>query len=120
MDQVRQYGPPPNPAKLSDSRATGYVNEHGDESWELDALEPAVLTALIQDNVLALRAEDIWDAEEEREGAAKAQLKQCSEKWEQGVSSAGMIVRQKRDAAGGPHSDRVYASPLIPIWAAKI
>ena len=30
---------PPNPAKLTDSRCEGYMAEHGDESWELDALE---------------------------------------------------------------------------------
>ncbi len=48
MDQVEQYGPPPNPAKLSDSRATGYIEKFGESSWELDALEPATLNKLIQ------------------------------------------------------------------------
>ncbi len=33
MAQVRQYNPPPNPAKITDSRATKYIEEHGDESW---------------------------------------------------------------------------------------
>ena len=37
MDQVQQYAPPPNPAKITDSRAVGYIAIHGDESWELDA-----------------------------------------------------------------------------------
>jgi len=40
MDQVELYGPPPNPAKLTDSRCEAYMEEHGNESWELDALEP--------------------------------------------------------------------------------
>ena len=35
MDQIRQYNPPPNPAKITDSRSTSYINEYGDESWEL-------------------------------------------------------------------------------------
>jgi hypothetical protein len=48
MDQVEQYGPPPNPAKITDSRASAYIAEFGDESWELDALEPAVLAALVR------------------------------------------------------------------------
>lgn len=39
-DQIDQYNPPPNPAKSTDSRFQGYMDEHGDESWELDALEP--------------------------------------------------------------------------------
>lgn len=38
MDQVELYNPPPNPAKLTDCRATKYIEEYGDESWELDAL----------------------------------------------------------------------------------
>lgn len=48
MDQVEQYDPPPNPAKLTDSRAEGYIEEYGDDSWELDALDPATLDALVQ------------------------------------------------------------------------
>jgi hypothetical protein len=35
MEQVEQYNPPPNPAKISDSRANGYIAEFGNESWEL-------------------------------------------------------------------------------------
>ena len=48
MDQVRQYNPPPNPAKLSDSRSDIYIAEFGGESWELDALEPNVLAGLVR------------------------------------------------------------------------
>jgi hypothetical protein len=48
MEQIRQYDPPPNPVKTTDSRAEGYQAEYGDESWELDALEPAVLVSLIE------------------------------------------------------------------------
>jgi hypothetical protein len=48
MDQVKQYGPPPNPAKIADSRADAYIAEFGNESWELDALEPSVLADLVR------------------------------------------------------------------------
>ena len=51
MDQIRQYDPPPNPAKMSDSRGTGYVSLYGSQSWELDALPPDVLADLIQSNI---------------------------------------------------------------------
>lgn len=47
-DQIEQYQPPPNPAKMSDSRASAYVAEFGYESWELDALEPSVIADLIR------------------------------------------------------------------------
>ena len=60
MDQVQQYGPPPNPAKTTDSRAADYIAEYGNDSWELDALEPAVLTQLIQDEVDSIRDMDLW------------------------------------------------------------
>lgn len=33
MNQVEQYEPPPNPAKITDSRANAYIAEFGDESW---------------------------------------------------------------------------------------
>jgi len=51
MDQVEQYNPPPNPAKLTDSRCRAYIEEYGSESWELDALDPRTIAALIRDEV---------------------------------------------------------------------
>ena len=48
MEQVRQYNPPPNPAKMTDPRAGGYVSEHGNESWEVDALRPDILARIVQ------------------------------------------------------------------------
>jgi hypothetical protein len=48
MAQVKEYNPPPNPAKMSDSRAQGYVDKHGAESWEVDALPPDVLSKIIR------------------------------------------------------------------------
>jgi hypothetical protein len=48
MAQVEHYKPPPNPAKLSDSRAAKYVAEHGAHSWEVDALPPNVLSDIIR------------------------------------------------------------------------
>jgi hypothetical protein len=47
MDQIERYNPPPNPAKLTDSRANGYIARYGSSSWELDALEPTVLARLV-------------------------------------------------------------------------
>jgi hypothetical protein len=48
MDQVRKHKPPPNPAKMSDSRAAAYVEKFGDKSWEVDALPPNVLARIIR------------------------------------------------------------------------
>lgn len=60
MDQVEEYNPPPNPAKITDSRAYGYIEQYGNESWELDALEPQMLTSLIRDEVTAYRDDDLY------------------------------------------------------------
>lgn len=51
-DQINQYNPPTNPAKFSDPRGTGYVNKHGRYSWEVDALEPKVLSEIIEKNIV--------------------------------------------------------------------
>lgn len=48
MAQVEQYNPPPNPAKITDPRATAYIRRHGDSSWEVDALPPEVLSGIIR------------------------------------------------------------------------
>lgn len=46
--QVKEYDPPPNPAKITDPRAKGYIAEFGDKSWELDALPPRDLQQLVR------------------------------------------------------------------------
>src|SRR5215467_1339255 len=51
MDQIRHYNPPPNPTKVTDSRAARYIREHGHESWELDALDPGALVDLIDGHI---------------------------------------------------------------------
>ncbi len=70
MVQVRHYNPPPNPAKVTDSRFAEYQKKFGDESWELDALEPRVLVDIVTRAVTQYRDQTLWDAavEEERRG----------------------------------------------------
>lgn len=58
-DQVEEYNPPPNYAKVTDSRAMGYIAEYGDESWELDALDPPVL-----DELISTAIDDLLDTEQ--------------------------------------------------------
>jgi len=68
MDQVRQYNPPPNPAKVSDSRYATYVRHYGHQSWELDALDPATLRTLIEQEISSYVEGDRWvDAKEHEE-----------------------------------------------------
>lgn len=62
MDQIRRYNPPPNPAKITDIRYKGYVKRFGESSWELDALSPEILDALITRHVNRLRCSKRWNA----------------------------------------------------------
>ena len=64
MDQIEEYSPPPNPAKMTDSRFASYITEYGASSWELDALEPRMMVNLIENHILNLRDEDLWDERE--------------------------------------------------------
>lgn len=84
-DQIEEYNPPPNPAKETDSRFGRYQELYGDESWELDALEPNVLLALINDTIEEIRNDLMWQEAVEREEAERAVLNQASERWPQVV-----------------------------------
>lgn len=82
MAQVRRYNPPPNPAKQSDSRYEGYVQEFGiTDCWELDALEPSVLRNLIQKAVLRHRDETLWENAMELQEDERSLLEQAEDSW---------------------------------------
>ena len=86
MEQVQTYNPPPNPAKITDSRCGKYMEEFGDESWELDALEPQMMTRLIRDEVTALRDDDIYQAVYDREAKEKEELRMISRRYGEAVT----------------------------------
>lgn len=74
MAQIEEYDPPPNPAKDTDARFEGYQEEFGDSSWELDALDPDVISNLIRaelDGVIDLPA---WTDSETQEADNKQAL----------------------------------------------
>jgi hypothetical protein len=81
MEQVEEHNPPPNPAKLSDSRAPAFVSQYGYESWELDALDPTTLRALVSEAVTELRDIDIHDKTMKREKGMKEFLQGTIEDW---------------------------------------
>jgi hypothetical protein len=85
-EQIDEYEPPPNPCKITDSRATGYIAQHGRDSWELDALDPATLTALVRDNIMPIRNERRWAAVMAREKAARQNLAGVAARWDDVVA----------------------------------
>lgn len=80
-DQVRQYNPPPNPAKLTDTRAADYVRKFGNESWELDALDPTVIDGLISAEIEKYIDWDNWDEIKEKEQQSRKKIKEIADNW---------------------------------------
>ena len=81
MNQIQQYSPPPNPAKITDSRAEAYIQKYGASSWELDALDPTVIDKLITDEVLKIRDDKKYQYKQNQEDNEKDLLQQCSDRW---------------------------------------
>lgn len=74
MDQIQYYDPPPNPAKITDPRAKSYIENYGDESWELDALEPSVLSSLVEEAVYEIVDEELRDKALKKEDLERRKL----------------------------------------------
>ena len=66
MDQIRQFNPPPFPAKVTSKRYAKFVEEHSTtNAWELDALDPKTLEGLINASVRKYFDVDIYNANKE-------------------------------------------------------
>lgn len=61
MKQIKSFNPPPNPAKITDPRAKWYIQEYGNKSWEVDALNPKTLHSLVKKNVEGLIDMDLFE-----------------------------------------------------------
>lgn len=81
MDQIEEYDPPPNPAKETDSRFANYSELHGDESWELDALEPTVINQLVEDAILELIDVDEFERLEAEETENRDRMRYIARNW---------------------------------------
>ena len=81
LDQVRTYGPPPNPAKETDSRYPAYVREFGPECWELDALDPAVIDGLIETEIDGVVDQGAWNSALVEERANRDLVSRTASQW---------------------------------------
>ncbi|MCK5603195.1 hypothetical protein KAR91_15035 [Candidatus Pacearchaeota archaeon] len=83
MDQIKEYDPPPNPTKLTDSRSGDYVKRFGKSSWELDALKPEMMVDLIQSEITNLIDEDLWYETERQERLVQNELRSIGNNWKE-------------------------------------
>jgi len=82
MDQIRQYEPPPNYAKVSDSRSEGYVEQYGTECWELDALDPSVIQSVVGDAIQEqITSRESFAAQKEKRAEQRERLGEVSDRW---------------------------------------
>jgi hypothetical protein len=81
MEQIDEYNPPPNPAKESDSRSSGYMERFGDSSWELDALDPIVIDRLIASELDSLILKSRWKRDEANEETRRNLLGKAALNW---------------------------------------
>ena len=81
MDQIRLYNPPPNPAKITDSRANEYIAMYGDKSWEVDALRPEILNKLLEDSIKDKISMPKFNNQIKLENDHKARLQEVIDNW---------------------------------------
>lgn len=81
MDQVETYSLAPNPAKVTDSRFRAYAELHGEESWELDALDPTVIDELIRAEISGIIDQTEWDLVVAEENNAKTVMAKAADRW---------------------------------------
>lgn len=74
MDQIKKFNPPENPAKITDSRAKGYISRFGHSSWELDAIEPKELAKLVRDAVLGIMSITKFEKNRKKMEAQRSEL----------------------------------------------
>lgn len=84
MDQIEDADPslPPNPTKITDSRSGPYIEEHGNESWELDALQPAFIERLIEVALDDLRDANQWEEDIAERDRHRSNLSEVADQWD--------------------------------------
>jgi hypothetical protein len=81
MDQVKKYNLPPNPTKVKDKRSMSYIEEYGEECWELDAIKPDILVNLIRKNIEKYIDFEILDKVMKIQKRERNKIKEISKKF---------------------------------------
>lgn len=82
MKQVKKYKCPPNPTKLTDSRSPEYIKQFGKLCWEVDALNPEILTEVVETNIIEQIDMKLYDKVLKQERKDIAKLKQLIDETE--------------------------------------
>lgn len=82
IDQVQEHSLEPDPAKATDPRSRRYREQFGDDSWELDALDPQIIVDLIDDAIRRHCNTDLFEEDQEREREMREQLQRIPARWD--------------------------------------
>jgi hypothetical protein len=66
-----------------DSRSVDYIKQYGNKSWELDALEPKVIDALITKEIKGMIDQDRWDMVTEMQTEGRQYLEALGDNWDE-------------------------------------
>lgn len=78
LEQIAQFKPPPNPAKVTDPRAGKYIEKYGRVSWEVDAIPPDELQEIVSDEITSIMDLDLYEAWKSKEDDHKAKLRKVA------------------------------------------
>jgi hypothetical protein len=81
MTQIKERKPPPNPAKVTDSRFAEYQREYGNDSWELDALPPAFLVDLVKQEIVEYTDAEAWNKRAKQVERVRTKLKKVAKEF---------------------------------------
>lgn len=92
LDQVAEHNPPPNFVKETDSRTKWYMDTFDTEDcWELDALSPKVVDAVIRSHVEPLIDQKAWDATLKTEEENRKTLSEIISNWNRTKAAPAML-----------------------------
>lgn len=77
-DQITEYNPPPNPAKITDPRAAKYIEEFGEFSWEVDALKPELLHGIVNEGIMRNIDYDQYKDIMDQEAQSRTKIRQLA------------------------------------------
>jgi hypothetical protein len=93
-EQIDARTLPPAPVKLTDSRANGFVDQHGEEVYELDAIEPNELQDLIREAVGEWFDDEVLEERDRQVAEGREQIAKL-------LDDAGITAFLERLSEGG-------------------
>lgn len=80
IDQVQRYNLPPWAVKVKDPRAKWYIQNFGEDVWEVDALGRERMQAILEEEILKFIDMDVWQEVEKRNEERRKKVREMASK----------------------------------------